>query len=344
MQRTRKKPTPATYDTFRNEKGTVIYRCRVEIRNPETGKTEPKTITARSRAALDARVALWTGENIDTIIPHSMKSPSVEKCVTVWLKTAEQTMSKETLHRYQISARNYIIPKFGKLRIKRVTPQVLQEYFDELSGSRSPRTLMMLRSHFSVFFDTIVGMGVIEKNPMKDTELPITVNRKSLKEDDLGRLIAVAESGEYMQNQADNDFGEFLRRRNYLIVRIGAATGLKKEDVIGLTWDCIQGNQIVLESKEKGYYKRTVGLPEDVSREIKEWRKFQKDFAKKERRRPYENTGNLLFTKLSGEGLTAHWFNRLVFRAMCVAAGLSSRTQYRYLHRKAAETENTTNG
>ena len=324
MRKSQNNITSATYDTFTNEKGIVIYRCCLAIHNSKTHKAEQKTITARSRALLDARVELWTNEDSnDMYVPRLMKSPSVGRCVVAWQEDAAKKMSKETLYRYKISSRNYIIPRFGNLRIKRITPQLLQDYFDELSKDLSPKTLQMIRSHFSAFFETVVQMGVIEKNPVKATDSPARSNKKNMREDDLVRLLTVAKSGKYLPPQSDLDFEEFLRKRNYLIVLIGAATGLKKEDVVGLTWQCIQGNKIVLPDT-KDSVRQTANLPDDVASEIKEWRKFQENFANKKRRRPYVNTAGLVFTKLNGEEMTAHWFNRLVFRKMCVAAGIST--------------------
>ncbi len=319
------------YDTFTNDKGNVIYRCRLTLYDSITHKTETKIVTARSRDLLDARVDIWINDGDDDVsVLRSMKSPSVGRCVVVWLECAKNKVSKETLYRYKISARNYIIPKFGNLRIKKITPQILQDYFDKLSKDRSPRTLQMLRSHFSTFFDTVVQMGVIEKNPVKVTDSPIGSSKKVLTKEEITKLLTVAKSGKYLCQQSDADFEEFLRRRNYLIVLLGSVTGLSKEEIIGMKWSYVQKNKIILASS-MNRLRWAAEIPKDVIREINEWRKFQNSFAKKDRRNPYRNMENLMFTSLSGKRITAHWFNRLVFKEMCVAAGLSTKTQFGYL-------------
>lgn len=335
MRRTR---GTGSFDKVTDAKGNTVYRWRIGIYNPVEKKTAYKSIKAKSRAALEAKVEEWKKENSENgILPPLPQRLTVEQWAEIWFQTIENRLAYGTVYHYKFTIKRHLLPSFGKQWISQVSPLDLQRYFDGLLKNLSPVTVATIRAHMSMCFEAAVRLGVISKNPVKQT-LHVKNRKPDLKileESEVERLLAVAKSGEYFRPPKDES-AVFNLKRNYLVVLIAVATGMRQGEIFGLTWPCVDVVALKIEVKHslqdlpnsrvlkapKNGKSRIITIPDHVADELKEWREFQANYAA-QFKGFYENPENLVFTKSKGGYISAANFSEWDFRAMLVAAGLS---------------------
>lgn len=338
MAKSRRPRGSGCYDKITDENGNVqFYRWRIGIYNPLDQKTQYKSIKARTRAALDKKVTAWKEENTaDGTLPPLPKRLTVQQWAEMWLQTIEGKNAKGTFLQYKLTVTNHIVPNFGKLWIGKVSPLVLQQYFDGLLKNLAPTTVTTIRAHFRACFENAVRLGVIAKNPVKATTAPKArkPELKILEEDEVARILAVAKSGEYLRRPPKDESAIFNLKRNYLIVLLAVASGMRQGEVLGLTWPCIDGVTIevkhslqnipgnrVLKEPKNGE-SRVIAIPKNVARELEAWHEFQAEYAEKFKGF-YENPLSLVFTKTDGGYVNAWNFRHWDFHAILATAGLS---------------------
>ena len=337
MAKTRRPSGSGSYDKIVDENGKVrLYRWRIGVFDPTLGKTHYKSIKAKTRAALDEKVAAWKEENATgSSLSPLPKRLTVKSWVEIWKETLEGKKADGTILRYKMTADNHILPNFGNQWIGKVSPLDLQRYFDRLAKDRSPATVSTVRAHFCVCFETAVRLGVIAKNPVKATTAPKAVKPelKILQENEVERLLAVAKSGEYLRQSPRSDSDVFLFKRNYLIVLLAVASGMRQGEILGLTWPCVNGTKIEVKhslqnlagarklKSPKNGKARIIAIPQSVARELEAWREFQNRYAENYKGF-YENPLSFVFTKTDGGCVRAQNFAEWGFRAMLVSAGI----------------------
>ena len=338
MAKTRRTRGTGSFDKVTDAKGNTVYRWRIGIYNPLEKKTAYKSIKAKSRAALEAKVEEWKKENAENgILPSLPKRLTVAQWVEIWFQTIENKLAYGTVYHYKFTINRHLLPAFGRQWIGQVSPLDLQRYFDGLLKILSPVTVATIRAHMSMCFEAAVRLGVIIKNPVKQT-LHVKIRKPDLKileESEVERLLAVAKSGEYFRPPRDES-AVFNLKRNYLVVLLAVATGMRQGEIFGLTWPCVDVGTSKIEVKHslqdlpnarvlkapKNGKSRIITIPDHVADELKEWREFQANYAE-QFKGFYENPVNLVFTKSKGGYISAANFSEWDFRAILVAAGLS---------------------
>ena len=86
--------------------------------------------------------------------------------------------SPTTAHTYDYNVRNYILPKFGNLKLQDLNTIEIQKWFNSLkvsplSGRKlSPKTTRNIWLNFSAALKRAVQLGIIKRNPAENIELP----------------------------------------------------------------------------------------------------------------------------------------------------------------------------
>ena len=335
MAKTRRTRGSGSYDKITDKKGNTLYRWRIGIYNPLDKKTVYKSIKAKSRDLLDEKVTAWKEENeTNGMLPSLPKRITIQKWVEIWLQTVEGKLAAGTVYHYKTTIKNHILPNFANQWIGKVSALDLQRYFDMLSEKNAPSTVKSIRAHFCGCFETAVRLGVIAKNPVKQTTLPRKAkpSLKILEESEVLRLLSIAKSGNYCRPPKD-DAAVFNLKRNYMIILLAVASGMRQGEILGLTWSCINGDRIEVKhslqnlpkahilKEPKNGKRRIVVIPKSVAKELCEWREYQSSYAAKYKGF-YENQTSFVFTKSNGGCINGTNFTEWVFRAMLAAAGL----------------------
>ena len=219
------------------------HRWRLTTKDPLTGENRVKTIKAKSKAKLNERIAAWKNENLaDGAAPYGARNVKVADWVERWLKSLEGKLTARTLYNYQSVTDRYLVAKFGNKLIGNVTQLDLQMHFDALAKTLAPASLSVLRSVFLACFGKAARLGIIPRNPVKLTDAP-RIEKPELKildEGDVEAILQVAKDGNY-KAPLRGEAKEFLLRRNYLLVLLAVASGMRLGEILGLKWDYVWG-------------------------------------------------------------------------------------------------------
>ena len=348
MAHSRRARGTGSYDAILTDGKVAFYRWRLGVFDPMSGKTKYVALKAKTRARLNEKVDEWKKEHGDgEAAPVAGKRWLVRDWVEQWLSMAKPNLKPTTWRRYESTARNYILPKFGGQWLGKISSLELQNFFNALAadGIHTKSTVAKVREVFRICLNVAVKHSLIPKKPVLMTDSPKVQkpDLRILQEDEVSRLLSVAKSGEYLkynERHKESDSREYSIMRNYLIVLLAVASGMRQGEILGLTWDCANGAEInvkhtlqniskarVLVNPKTEKSARDVAIPVSVAAELRQWKKYQAAYARKYKG-IFENEQNLVFTSVEGRPMIGTNFTNKVFHAMCEAAKIEPRPRF----------------
>lgn len=151
-------------------------------------------------------------------------NPTVEEYCEKWLKMKSATVSPQTLRGYELLLRKYVIKPIGEMYMDEVT-------LDDL------KVLMVPVSKLS--------SGVYSKMNMLIKSIFYSAEANQIIEDDPSATLA-AKGGKAMKSKtalSDEQVSTLLHTIKglppYLFVMIGLYSGLRREEILALQWDCV---------------------------------------------------------------------------------------------------------
>ncbi len=146
-----------------------------------------------------------------------------EQFAKQWYEIKDASVSYSTSEMYANAINNHISPNIGKLRLKDVRPLHIQRVMAKLEGqSQSLQKKVLICAN--QIFDSAVENGLVLKNPCDKV--------KAAGEPAKEKMPLTAE-------QSFELFDAVKGTRAYLFVGLGLFTGLRREEIMGLKWDCI---------------------------------------------------------------------------------------------------------
>lgn len=154
--------------------------------------------------------------------------------VTIWLEYIARTVDTITMQGYRTTAKCHVLPYFMDKRIKLcdVDCKVLQQYIDHKhklgrrdgKGGLSPKSLREHKNVISQALDMAVKNKLIPSNPFQFVVLP---------------PLKKHEAAFYNEVQLKNLFAALRGDPMHDIVKITVLFGLRRSELLGLKWDCI---------------------------------------------------------------------------------------------------------
>jgi len=146
-------------------------------------------------------------------------------------------MSKSTQARSEGVIRNYLIPSFGKLCLRDLTPLTVQRYFSGMATSTlAHESQDKIRDVLSSVLGSAVGYGLLVKNPVEAVRLP--PERKGRKHDK--PYLTPAQFGELVR---------FIPEPYASMVYVAIYTGLRVSELAGLRWNDVRENGISIDER-----------------------------------------------------------------------------------------------
>lgn len=205
--------------------------------DPETGKQVKKTQTFDKLTA--ARSALRRHEAArdagQTVIP---KDITVSQWLNTWMNdVVKLSRAATTVYAYQQMIDNHIAPALGKTPLQRLTPLQLQQYYaDKIrEGKISTNTVRKHHDLLNTALGYAVKQGLILSNPAERVEAPKVkrpeIHYYSLEQ--LETLLTLCEG-----------------TRLEVLIKLAGYLGLRREEIMGLTWDCVDFEHRKIEIRE----------------------------------------------------------------------------------------------
>lgn len=158
---------------------------------------------------------------------------TVTECLNRWLSSRESSIGRETLARYKSITNDYLIPSFGSVPLKKLTPLHVEDALaawrtakrkDRKAGKLSQRTVHHIFSTLKNALKQAVRWNLITRNPC-DAVTPPSIGHADVQALDEARAAALIRA---LENTP-------LAVPVFLTI----LTGLRRGELLGLKWDDI---------------------------------------------------------------------------------------------------------
>jgi len=158
-----------------------------------------------------------------------------------WEPAIYPTLRFSTSRNYRWAIRKHLLPFFGQVRLPDIGTADVQMFLANKSKRFAPKTVLTLRNLLSKIFRTAQSWGYLQANPAQGTQVPamvITRERLTLKPEQVRALLA-----------------ELVEPYRTMVL-LAVLSGLRRGEIFGLKWKCIDwtdGSILVSEASYEGH-------------------------------------------------------------------------------------------
>jgi integrase len=146
-------------------------------------------------------------------------------------------MAKSTQDRYEGVIKNYLMPAFGKLALRDLTPMTLDRYFAGLSqGELSQESLDKIRDVLASILKRAIRHGLLVRNPIEGLELPRAKRGRITQ-----KPVISYEQCEQLLACMPEPYAT--------MVYVDIWTGLRISELIGLRWEDVQADSLTIDER-----------------------------------------------------------------------------------------------
>ena len=188
------------------------------------GKQVQRTVTAKTKAEVVQKIKELS-HAVDTGTYVEPSKITVSEWLDDWQKTYLVNVKASTAYTYGRDIDKYINPTLGDIPLQKLTKPIVQRWINELlHRGLSPKFIKDIVGVFHRALEEAIEVGYISKNPAHKTKLPKRVPPKLnyLENEDIARFLAAID-------------GHVHER----LFKVALFTGMRENEVLGLTWDCV---------------------------------------------------------------------------------------------------------
>lgn len=188
-------------------------------------------------------------------LSHAPERLTVAEFMEQWLSDIQHRVTPRTHERYTELLRKRVLPSFGHVRLARLQPVHIQEFYNSLlrpgarkdrrQGGLSPRTVLHHHRVIREALQAAVRLNLIPRNPADaaNPPAPRQVAMRSLDLDGVRRLLAAMESSRY-----------------YPIVFLAVMTGMRQGEILGMRWNDVDWEGGAINISQSLHWIRQQGL------------------------------------------------------------------------------------
>lgn len=211
-----------------NGAGTIKHRsdgrweAQVTIgRDPATGRLKRKSVYGKTQKEVREKLtALSSQLDGGTFIEPSKLTFAA--WLKVWLETYCGHLAPRTMQQYTGYVNSRVAPVLGNVKLSKLTPVILQQFYNDLSRELSPKTIHNIHGVIHKSLQQAVDIGYLSRNPTTGTILP-RIEKRQIKP------LSGAEMTEFLQEAAGSRYEQI-----YLFALL---TGMRLGEIRGLAWD-----------------------------------------------------------------------------------------------------------
>jgi integrase len=154
----------------------------------------------------------------------------------VYVPVDMPVFASTTKSRYESVIENYLMPKFGQVALRDISPMAVQRYLSDLAGSKlSHESKDKIRDTLSSIMGSAVKYQYLVKNPVEGVKLP---------PDKRGRKVKP-----YITPMQFQGLIQLIQEPYATMVYVAVYTGLRVSELIGLKWGDVQGGSITIDER-----------------------------------------------------------------------------------------------
>jgi integrase len=199
------------------------YETRAVLNTP-TGRRRVSFYGATAKEANDKKIAALADQNRGVIFADP-KGLTVAEYLTRWLSdTARYQVSEGTFLRYERTCRNHLLPFFGRLRLRDLTPAQVRAFkARKIEEGLNPNTVGVMQGVLSTALNQALDDGLIPTNPSARVKKAATRGKspmRSLSLEDASSLLSAAEG-----------------TRDEALILVALRTGMRQGELAALRWE-----------------------------------------------------------------------------------------------------------
>ncbi|MRI57422.1 site-specific integrase [Methylobacterium sp. DB1607] len=211
-----------------------------EYTNPATGKRHritPKTGLKKDADAARRKVEAEIEGGAHVAVSQTV---TVKEAVQAWLNDCERRwkikdrMAGSTLAAYRSKAKHHVIPVLGHIKVSQLTSRQMQDFIDSRSKTIRRNTLAGFVIVLTQMLNFSVDRGWLAVSPLtkKRIRLPQSSTEKVAipSREELSKIFKVLSERAPYENA-------LIMQNRALIVLLGAFSGMRRGEIVGLQWD-----------------------------------------------------------------------------------------------------------
>lgn len=151
----------------------------------------------------------------------------------LWLYTYKTTVKEVTFMKTEIKFRKWILPKYGDLRVNKVTVRMAQEIINQ--WAKETDQYRILHSTAKRVFEYAINLGIITNNPLSHIMMPKREKQITTEKVKAYTKEEVKKISEYLQSKS----GTYRSEYDKTLMRFLFYTGCRISEALALNWNDI---------------------------------------------------------------------------------------------------------
>lgn len=227
---------------IKKKNGETVYRKQIYLGVDNlTGKKVKASVTAKNKKELkrkELQRRLEFEKNGNTV-QRNAQVQFYHELVELWKESVYGSLQPNTIKSHEWIINNYLLPRFGKMKIEKITTINVQDFANELANERNIKgagiiSYKRILSENKRLLSYAVSLGVIKYNPAIDITIPPTK-----KEQQKTKWFKQEELKQLLQQFDKMETGYYRDYASAILFKFLLATGLRAGEAVALTWDDI---------------------------------------------------------------------------------------------------------
>jgi integrase len=208
-----------------HQRANGTWRAQVSLDGKRLG------YTAKTRRECQNWIKKTIGE-IDHGLTFTSTTVTLGEYMQSWLDSTKVSKRQNTWKSYEQLARNYVIPKLGKIKLKDLRPDQIQEFYNHLLADNvGAYSIIKIHILLHSAIEHAIKLGLANHNAIDAAQPPKPPSKemKVLEESQVSQMLVAARG-----------------TRLEALLHLTVATGMRQMELLGLKWTDLDWNRQTL--------------------------------------------------------------------------------------------------